>query len=350
MDTNWMEKEYAKYSEWNDNNLNRLPKIISGEYKRLFELLQNKNVFGLFLQIKDTYEVFVKIPTLIAATIETKNGVSEKNGDWLFKFFEKDLALGDWNTICHAYSKIVSNGYLKKILEKTKKLIDSSNIIKWRNDWVGHGALAQETNEKFVDSIKEKIEFIFRFVEENLMLLEQMNLILDKNEWKIVNETETISLYPWIITKNKRTYLFDSYRNNKKKFVYLDYENGGKNECCIDKLKRLVESLCMQNTVRKFVNRVDDDLILTSEDMVIKELKKTQRYIRPEYLCQQIIEFTNLPKGIMLLQMGEEFGKTSLATALDNNGLNRIKIPDCMTRAYYINYIVEICQCCQEMI
>lgn len=337
MDTNWMEKEYAKYSEWNDNNLNRLPKIISGEYKRLFELLQNKNVFGLFLQIKDTYEIFIKIPTLIAATIETKNGISEKNGDWLFKFFEKDLALGDWDTICYAYSKIVSNEYLKKILEKTKKLIDSSNIVQWRNDWVGHGALAQETNEEFVDSIKEKIEFIFRFVEENITILEQINLILDKNEWKIVNKTETISLYPWIITKNKRTYLFDSYRNNKKKFVYLDYENGGKNECCIDELKRLLESLCMQNTVRKFVNRVDDDLILTSEDMVIKELKKTQRYIRPEYLCQQIVEFTNLPKGIMLLQMGEEFGKTSLTTALDNNGSNRIKIPDCMTRAYYIN-------------
>ncbi|MDS0528472.1 hypothetical protein NNC19_22540 [Clostridium sp. SHJSY1] len=337
MDTNWMEMEYIKYSEWNDKNLNRLPKIISGEYKRLFELLQNKNIFGLFLQTKDTYEIFVKVPTLIAATIEIKNGVSKKNGDWLFKFFEKDLALGDWYKIFHAYIKIVSNEYLKRVLEKTKKLIDSSEIVKWRNDWVGHGALAQETNEEFIDSIKEKIEFIFRFVKENVMVLEQMNLILDKDEWKIVNETETISLSPWIIRKNNRTYLFDCYRRDKEKFVYLDYENGGKNECCIDELKRLLESLCMQNTVRKFVNSVDDDLILTSEDIVIKELKKTQRYIRPEYLCKQIIEFTNLPKGIMLLQMGEGFGKTSLTTSLDDNGLNRIKIPDCMTRAYYIN-------------
>jgi tetratricopeptide (TPR) repeat protein len=337
METNWMEIEYLKYAEWNANNVIRLPQIILGEYKRLFELLQNKNVFGLFLQIKDTYEIFVKIPALIAATIEIKNGVSEKNGNWLFKFFEKDLALGDWVTICYTYTNIVSNEYLKRVLEKTKKLIDSSDIVKWRNDWVGHGALAQEKNEEFVDSLKEKIDFIFQFVKECVIDLEKMNLILDKDEWKFVNGTESISLHPWIITKNNRTYLFDSYRSNKEKFVYLDYENGGKNECCIDELKRLVESLCMQNTVRKFCNKFDDDLILTSEDMVIKELKKTQRYIRPEYLCQQIIEFTNLPKGIMLLQMGEGFGKTSLATALDNNGLNRIKITDCMARAYYIN-------------
>lgn len=337
MDTNWMEVEYINYSLWNDNNMDRLPSIIFEEYKRLFTLLKDKNVFGLFLQLKDTYEIFIKVPVLIAAAIENKNSIIEINGDWLFKFFEKDLALGDWSTLCHSYCKIVSDDCLKRIMKNTKKLIDSSDIVRWRNDWVGHGALSQETNIEFVDSIKEKIGFIFNFVKDNIIDIEQIHLIVDKDEWKYVNGLETISLCPWIIIKDNRTFLFDSYRSNKEKFVYLDYKNGGKNECYIDELKRLVESLCVQNNVRKFVNKIDDDLISTSEDILIKELKKAQRYMRPEYLCQQIVDFTNLPKGIMLLQMGEGFGKTSLATALDNNGLNRIKIPDCMTRAYYIN-------------
>lgn len=337
MNTDWMEKANEKYSCWNSDNADRLPSIILGEYKRLFKLLQSENVFGLFLQIKDTYEILVKILVLTAVALEQRNGINENNGDWLFKFFEKELSLGDWSTIGSSYIKITSDEYLKRIMEKTKKLMDNSDIIKWRNDWVGHGALAQETNEEFISTIKDKIEFIYNFVKDNIEDLEQINLYLDDDKWRIIYKTQNIDLYPWIVRKTDRTYLFDSYRSTKGRFVYLDYENGGKNEIVISELKELVESLYAQNTVRKFNSSSNSDLILASEEMVIKELIKTQNYIRPEYLCQQIMEFVNLPKGIMLLQMGEGFGKTLLTTALDGNGLNRIKIPDCTTRAYYIN-------------
>lgn len=337
MNIDWMENEKEKYSCWNGDNADRLPSIISGEYIRLFRLLQNKNVFGLFLQIKDTYEILLKTLVLIAVTLEKRNGINENNGDWLFKFFEKDLSLGDWSTIGSSYSKITSDEYLKRIMGKTKALMDNSDIIKWRNDWVGHGALAQETNEEFISSIRDKIEFIYNFVKDNIEDLEKINLFLDNDRWRIIYKTENIDLYPWIVRKGDRTYLFDSYRSTKGKFVYLDYENGGKDENIIDELKELVESLHMQNEARKFISKSSSDLILTSEEMVVKELIKTQNYIRPEYLCQKIMEFIKLPKGIMLLQMGEGFGKTLLTTALDGNGLNRIKLPDCTTRAYYIN-------------
>lgn len=332
----WMLELKKENDIWNKENMESLPIGLKQEYSRLFSLLEDKKLFGAFLQIKDLYEILIKIPTLSFLAYEFQKKEIEK-GDWLFKFFEKDLSFGDWNTIAKYYSNDVLNEDIKEYLKKWTKLIEGKQVIKWRNDWIGHGALAQEDNAEFNISLSEKVRELICFIKDNFEIIKKCVILESNDSYKVEFDQKSIILSPWIIYKNEKTYFFDSYKEKKKKVCYLDYENGDKIELVNLEIEEFIENLQAQNGARLFTKDNEKKIILLNEENLIKTLKKSEDYTRPEFLCSSIEDFMNTDGGIMLLQMEEGFGKTSFSYALDENGQAKIKIKDCLVRTYYIN-------------
>ena len=332
----WMKKLKQENDLWNTENVKYLPNGFKQEYSRLFDLMQNDNLFGVFLQTKDLFEILIKIPTLSFLAYEFSKNSLEK-GEWLFKFFEKDLSFGDWNRIGVFYAKNISDPEVKKYFENWDKLIEKKQVLKWRNDWIGHGALAQEDNNEFNLSLNKKICELLDFVKENINVIKKYILKRDNGEYEFEYADNCINFTPWVIYQNGKTYFFDSYKERKKKACYLDYENGGKVDINDNKINYFLSKLLVQNSTRTFVESRLEEIVLLSEEKLIRDLEKSEDYIRPEYLCSAVDDFINQDRGIMLIQMPEGCGKTLFSYALDGNGQARIKEEGCLIRTYYVN-------------
>lgn len=332
----WMKKLKQENDLWNIENVKYLPNGLKQEYSRLFDLMENDNLFGVFLQTKDLFEILIKIPTLSFLAYEFSKDSLEK-GEWLFKFFEKDLAFGDWNTIGGFYAKNISDPDVKKYFENWYNLIEKKQVVKWRNDWIGHGALAQEDNKEFNLALSEKVGELLGFVQENINIIKKYILVIDNGQCKFEYANKCINFTPWVIYQNGKTYFFDSYKAKKKKTCYLDYENGGKIDINDNTINSFLSKLLVQNSARTFVESRMEEIVLLSEDKLIRDLEKSEDYVRPEYLCSTMDDFMKEDRGIMLIQMPEGYGKTLFSYALDGNGQGKIKEEGCLIRTYYVN-------------
>ena len=65
----WFKQLCADETLWQKNVFENYPCIIAHEYWRLYDLLDRGQTYGAFLQLKDVFEVLIKFPTLIAASM-----------------------------------------------------------------------------------------------------------------------------------------------------------------------------------------------------------------------------------------------------------------------------------------
>ncbi len=110
--------------------------------------MAHNQIYGVFLQIKDTLEIILKLMvlTVVSELLEQKN-VPDDNNDIAFKLFEKPLSLGDWETICFGL--------------KNKSQYSELNILT--------DAICVNVNHKLHKNFKVKVHIIYNlFAEESL--------------------------------------------------------------------------------------------------------------------------------------------------------------------------------------
>ena len=141
----WNKSFCEEKNNWYDHAYSNFPYIISKEYSRLFSMLNDGEIYGCIFQIKDVFEVIIKYPILIAASV-----LVHKGNDEIAKYFSnpsKSLSLGDWvndlvGEICKCPELDDEKGLkLKQLLKNTRKGFNKNNVVQWRNDKIGHGAL-----------------------------------------------------------------------------------------------------------------------------------------------------------------------------------------------------------------
>ena len=70
--------------------------IVAYEYGIIDDLLQNGQIYGLLFQIKDMYEVLIRIPVLLtAARLFSDNACGPKEREFQLFLLSKPLSLGD---------------------------------------------------------------------------------------------------------------------------------------------------------------------------------------------------------------------------------------------------------------
>lgn len=339
-ESTWYEMLVDTYREWNYVNSDKIPYIIKKEYLRIFELLENNQVYGAFFQIKDTFEIILKVSVLnVISEIISNEDIDEINKDIIFKLFEKPLCLGDWQTIGKLLEGKSNSKEQNDILENIITIYEKKSITKWRNDYIGHGALGIEEERNFIEEVSSKIELINNHLKKFKEQYTKLNYLSLDN--KIILEicgNKKVELYPFFIIENNEIYLFDSYKSNKRKSVFLNYSRGTKLECKINDINEFVERLQFENNSRVFTSSVNEGVYLVAEDEILKEISKVNDYVRPDYVIDEIQDFILTErKGSFLIRMERGMGKSTLASALDSHGLNKIKLGNSIVRTYYIN-------------
>ncbi|WP_251551399.1 hypothetical protein [Neobacillus muris] len=335
--------------------------VIAHEYASLYKLLLKEQSYGAVLQIKDLLEVLLKFPILISVShIYSLRERSDAEIKVLVALLEKPLSLGDWEKIAGVISKLPStHPTLKQVLIRTLKLYRDEQIVKWRNDQLGHGALSFDADDDLRKDIIKKLEAIKRYFEDTFELDQQINLYLKQggNEYRLsgeeamdhierdtsdisvrLNDSLTVPLFPFILTSENSIYFFDTYFSHKDKTMVLDYTKGKK------KIDQKVNEL-IKGTRRELDimipkrSTVDDRTYSMIEAEILNKIGEVKDFQSPGYLIHDLSSAMNKhPKGLFLIQMERGTGKTTFARALDEMSLNKYhKLLNGSVRAYYIN-------------
>lgn len=338
----WYEYLCNDNSLWSDELLNSDIPVISHEYKRINDLLCQGQYFGVLLQIKDFFEILLKFPVLIIINekFNSKN-YSNKEMDFILSALEKPLSLGHWHELATLIdkNKFTSCAQFNKMLNNVIKLYNKNDIIKWRNDEIGHGALSLDDDKDFQEDIKSKLLLIKIFLDKNAEVLKAISVNNDNLTISYGNDFQT-SL-PFFNIINEKIYFFDSYLSRKQKTHQLNYCFGKKIITKVNDFDNFITMNEINNRDSKLSSSAVDDVRLAEEENKLDKLEESNDFIQPTYLINWLREsIEKFSKGKILLQMQRGTGKSLFCKALDQLALNKINLgDDILIRAYYINDI-----------
>ncbi|KYH34007.1 tetratricopeptide repeat protein [Clostridium tepidiprofundi DSM 19306] len=365
---------------WLEDAFNEFPLIIAHEYWRLKDLLRNGKTYGAFFQVKDLFEILIKFPVLIAASdIYNKKERSSQENKILMSLLEKPLSLGDWEKLARTIIELDTvDLIIKEILKDIIDVFSKNNIVQWRNNQIGHGALSFDADKEFQKDLYSKIEVLKSHFERCYSNYCKINLYQSTNSNKVIlrgkdSNTEIISnsdifvileendkklypyilekenglkkkLYPYILTKENGIYFFDTFYFYKNITSILNYVEGKKANAdsnINELIKAIYTELDRDNKYGIDYEEfsLDCETYSAIEADIIDKLEEIDDFQRPDYIKDWLLSIINAnSKGIILIQMERGTGKTTFSRALDELSLNKFKdIKDISIRGYYIN-------------
>ncbi|MCK8818139.1 hypothetical protein MWH28_12305 [Natroniella sulfidigena] len=350
VERNWADEVYNNDSLWYQTAFDSFPEIIACEYKRLSDLFKEEKTYGAFFQIKDLFEILLKLPTLaLVSQIHYKKEHSKEEKELLKELVKKPLSLGTWQTIGNKIKKL--DDLIPEIVEIEKSILNiynNENIVKWRNDEIGHGALGFDCDDKFKEDIEKKLKLIKEHLAETEGIYAKLEFVAEKE----VTETEVYldlnsknyKLTPYIFYDDDKFYFFDTYLSKKESSSILDYMQGAKFKKVTPEITNLYKRL--YNTLGEYNDNfdlsVEEDILLKQAEKILTEANQVNDYVGADGLknwLQETIASNN--NGLFLLQMEGGTGKTTFARALDQRELDKFKGFGkkglISRRAYYIN-------------
>lgn len=352
---------------WCKGAFDSFPSIISKEYKMLYTYYANNNIFGVMFKIKDVFEVLIKFLVLIVASaIYNKPQLSSSERKLLLSLMDI-LSLGNWREIANLIVKedLAQFDDIKIILVDLLKIYNSEkeDIVKWRNETIGHGALKLEDDAEFRKDLMHKIYLIKAHFDKRYKQYSSMTLSLYDGEEKIRSLNDDVKsakliqpeiwieffcnkqkLNPFIFSNNGNIYFYDSYLLKKKKTILLDYINAQHKRISLGELDNIIEisKESMQkeqiDLILKSKVDVESDTYLASEEEFLEKIKRADDYINPQYIYDQVSNWINTyNKGIFLIQMNSGMGKSTFVRALDPHSMAKLSFDNVSIRCQYIN-------------
>jgi len=362
--------------------------LIAHEYHILYKFVKEQNYFGALLEFKDVVEILLKFPTLIAInnlwrkdkyTIPEEKAIIEL-------LLSKPLSLGDWRELCRLfvelYKKMDKNkelaeenhaivAILKPLLKAVydfykKQIVEKKDIVQWRNECIGHGALQSnlEEDDLFKNRFFTWLKALKDHLENNRFLYEQLEIfdasdcrLCGKECEKHIGEKIVVRLgitkyeqFPFILVRDHTTNIFDSYTSES---VYiLNYITGNKKkekhelaDIFAEKRKRYLSNEMLENLreSEESPSKITDDVFGDGEiDMLSKMSDEKDAFTPPKYIINDIKSFlVENDHGIFFLQIERGMGKTTLVRAMDQLAMGNVCFDDgqnnIAVRAYYIN-------------
>ncbi|MNW41359.1 Tetratricopeptide repeat protein [compost metagenome] len=343
---------------WNNVILHDGPLIVAQQYKMLHELLMQGSTYGVQLKLKDLFEVILKLPTLLLISELEKE--SSNYSEILSLLMGKPLSFGDWLHIAKKLidaSRLIDN-ILIIILEDIHKIYTSNNIVSWRNERIGHGALLPDHLLEFQQDIERKIKLIAehfcrceKLYSSVRIILRNINgstaLIGSENICyvRMVDEIlvaefdgKEINLSPYIQYLNNSVYLFDSYYINTLTTSFISYSSGHKLKQKPTIFTDIYNSIQSKKIVEVTTTSAENDIYIRSKAELINRIMSSEDLIEFKFLQEELkrtIEEND--KGYLLLEMANGMGKTTFAKMIDPLVYNRIRLDHVVCRTYYIN-------------
>ena len=343
------------------------PTPIAKCYSDLYDLMEEGNVYGSLLQIKDLYETILKMPVLAALVYicGTNKEALLSDSDLLEKWIPKALSLGSWDSLGEA---IINKNKKKQYsipdvladgIRMTRKLVAKKissqypNVLNWRNDVIGHGALQFEDSEEYQTAICGMLRNLKDYFEgqgkdfrgcENLY----EKIVFYSNDVAMCGKNVTVTpqnenLYLLLDGQTvdvgafakMNTFLFSSFYYNKRTIKYLDYESG--RDLVKDDFE-LYEYVHAYQKAEKYQNKkFSADVLRREEEKMFSLLSQPGKYIPPKSLFQRIEQFMEENRcGIIMMCMERGTGKSAFANSVDNlyHDPDTALIEDTVIRSY----------------
>ncbi|MCM3690947.1 hypothetical protein [Neobacillus niacini] len=342
-------------------NSSFVPEFYSHEYRRIHELLATKQPYGALLQIKDFYEILLKFPILATVSFWLSRGSYDKltkpYKETIFKILSEKLTLGKWLGIARdileiqkMYTLDEHEIKLNTILQAVYDLYEEQNIVKWRNQYIGHGALGNFEDESFQQTLKKQLTHIKKHLSDPVIqtLYPLLNIYCKEGNWKISIHDYIFFLNPFMYIENEDVLLFEGYDEASAFVEYLNYKRGKKNTIHQESMKAIFNDLVQSQ--QHLMPMQDLDFAYKEDVRAFENQLTFLDYIEPSYLTSWITKVTKeQPSGFLYLVMEEGMGKTTLVQAMDELKLNKWKHPNIMCRAVYCNkYFINQIQTLKE--
>lgn len=344
---NWYHTFCQDDDNWYKQGFRDFPYPIAHEYQRLFTMLNDGEVYGCIFQLKDVFEVVLK------QTVLCLSAVVAMSDDEIFKTFldpKKSLALGDWaekiTTVLSKHDIIQRDTSYFSLLKNMKGCFGDNNIVNWRNETLGHGALAYKDDPELVSDLRKKLQILAEFFKENAdaifsLMLYQDSVALKGDSCTITTEKvsllhdgTSVSVEPFIIANANRILYYDSYR--KEGSAYLDYINGKKLVISYpswgQKQKKFYSKVSVQSN-----ESVESEIYLATIDDEINAVNHEYNYLEASYMKEWVNSCLDKnKKGAFLLCAERGTGKSAFAYAIDELSGGAIST-DCTTRSYFMS-------------
>lgn len=347
--------------------------IIALEYFTFKSFLLNKQIYGIILQIKDIYEIIIRIPVLIICSFVLSNHKTSKGKELLLFMMSKPLSLGDWRYLLSLASDAAEElkDYIPleiiNLVNVVKKFVNSEkngDIVYWRNSTISHGAVKQLDDEDLYNDASTKLEEITLFLKNNASLFQTIDFV-DENDNKLdglnhtinksgkvflkINEKE-YTLYPFFTIKDEGIFLFDRYVKKIRKTDVIDYVKSTKDSVNFEELNNIF----LENSVSNFNSKNNIDTYAIEERNLCEDIANSNEFLLPEYLIDILNNELKSNKSVFSIQMEKGMGKSYFTKGLDPFSLNNIYVDDLIVKAFYVNStynsrVNDFCICVEDL-
>ena len=344
------------------------PTPIASYYAGLFDFMKEGRVYAAILQIRDLYEAIIKIPVLAALIYicETNKATVLSDAELLRNWIKSPMSIGHWHTLARYLSgkngmeKYSLPASLCNALKTACTLIEIKvsdkhgyqNVMNWRNEVIGHGALQCEDSEEYQDVLHSLLESLksyfegkgkkFRGSEESYeqiyftcgdtRLRGKDAVITDNDErLRLTVKDQTFTAGSFILTG---MFFFSSIYRDKGKIKYLNYESGKDKSKDYSEMQEYVDAY--NNTEKYLDESLSQKVVTRGEDVQLIKLLTPQIYIPPQNVIEKINDYINKEShGLILLCMERGTGKSAFTNAADtlNQGIDLLN-DDTVIRSY----------------
>lgn len=355
-DRKWSEIILSDDKYYNEKIANEYNTIIAFEYGILKDLLNSNQIYGLMFQIKDLYEIIVRIPVLITASlcIKKKEQTNDEK-EFLWFLMSKPLSFGDWRASLSKASAILKadqniDKTIINLVDIVKKFANSTkhgDIVFWRNESIAHGALKLLCDTELYEDISNRLSLITEFLTNNSAYFKDIKLLTSNGvmlegqevdfsklsgELFLAYEDKKINLSPFYSVGDGGIFFYDKYTIKLKKTDIIEYLRGKKISLFVPELSDIAGTIDEKET-----NSLESQSYTIQERAICEKFLETNDYFEPKFITNWLeINIENNNK-IMLLQMEEGMGKSTFVRAIDNLSLNLIELDEVAVRTFYIN-------------
>ena len=355
-------KQKALWHEPSLSEKSPLPAPIANEYRTLFELTEQDEVYQAVVKLKDFAEVCYRavVLTAIATVSRQATAKGESVGTafaLLSDFLTKPPSIGNWEdkltSIKKDYSALLPPA-LSDVIGKVNEMKNKLQMSAYRNEYIGHGAYMATASETLAKDTKQKLTVLVKALSELYPMWASFTIELQgkpQQGWQAVRRPafhsekvsvkcgdKAVPVSQFILFEDKRYYFFDKYNRTTGATEYLCFSDGRK----LSRQVSLFSDLCRIYD-RTGTGRMDCEL---NRSVIPSNLSVTFDEI--SNLALDFVEDTSVTqwlqdclerhdKGIFVLQGSKGSGKSAYCAALDPllTPYDRITLENTEVRCYY---------------
>lgn len=343
----WIDQLLADEKRWIIDRVASFPEVISSEYLRLHQLMQDKKIYGAYYKIKDLIEAVLKFYILSICAWSSVKRNKVFNNSVLPLITTPNLSLGSWL----AFGSRIASFYrssdehapdiLIEGLEKVIRFYQRHNFVNWRNEKIAHGALALSDTEEFKSDVEQKLTELIDLFSEIGDSLEKIRMESDGREDDgpvtivLLPQMTKFTAEPFISKIGNEIFFFDNQKNEKCTKLQC-YKIGSTETRLIPFFSELRKILIAKKIDQE--EPINEKYRSLEEERALDSVGIGTEFVEPEFITDWLRkQIATYPKGVFSLEMSRGMGKSMFTERISSLQKNPICIlPELEVRTYHV--------------